>query len=62
MLDSSGLGVLVGALRRMTVAGGDLVVVCSSPRVLELFVQCRLDRVFEIRSSLADLSTGTRRG
>ena len=62
MLDSVGLGVLVGALRRITAAGGDLVVVCSTPRLLEVLAQCRLDRVFEIRSNLADLTGGIRHG
>src|SRR4051812_6578727 len=60
MLDSAGLGVLVGALRRVTATGGDLVIVCSAPRLLELLAQCRLDRVFEIRSRLADVTDGTR--
>ena len=62
MLDSAGLGVPVGALRRMTASGGDLVVVCSTRRLLDLLAQCRLDRVFEIRASLADVTGGMRRG
>jgi anti-sigma B factor antagonist len=62
MLDSAGLGVLVGALRRLTASGGDLVVVCSTPRLLDLLAQCRLDRVFEIRPRLADVTGGIRRG
>jgi anti-sigma B factor antagonist len=57
MLDSTGLGVLVGALRRITAAGGDLVIVCSTPRLLELLAQCRLDRVFEIRPTVADVTS-----
>ena len=61
MLDSTGLGVLVGALRRITAAGGDLVIVCSAPRLLDLLAQCRLDRIFEIRPSVADVASGTGR-
>ena len=42
-LDSTGLGVLVGGLRRIGAAGGDLLLVCSTPRLLDLLTQCRLD-------------------
>ncbi|HKA02899.1 MAG TPA: STAS domain-containing protein [Acidimicrobiales bacterium] len=53
-LDSLGLGVLLGGLRRMRTTGGDLALVCTNPRLLEVLASCRLDRVFEIYASVAD--------
>jgi anti-sigma B factor antagonist len=61
-LDSTGLGVLVGGLRRIVAAGGDLLLVCSTPRLLDLLTQCRLDRVFEIHASVADIAGAVPRG
>ena len=61
-LDSMGLGVLVGGLRRTRAAGGDLVLVCSTARVLELLTLTRLDRVFEIAPTVSALSGACRRG
>jgi len=53
LLDSVGLGVLIGGLRRMRATGGDVAVVCTTPRLTELLTLCRLDRVFEIHASVA---------
>jgi anti-sigma B factor antagonist len=53
-LDSLGLGVLLGGLRRMHTTGGDLALVCTNSRLLGLLASCRLDRVFEIHRSVAD--------
>ncbi len=53
-LDSTGLGVLIGVLRRLNAVGGELRVVCSTPRILELFTLTGLDRVFDLRPSVAD--------
>ena len=47
-IDDAGLGALVGALRRARVHGGDVVLVCSSAELLELFALTRLDRAFAI--------------
>jgi anti-sigma B factor antagonist len=55
-IDSLGLGVLVGGLRRIKGTGGDLVLVCTAPRLLDVLAQCRLDRVFEIYQTVADAS------
>ena len=51
-LDSTGLGVLIGLLRRIRLAGGDLRVVCTTPHVVELFTVTGLDRVFDLRPSV----------
>jgi anti-sigma B factor antagonist len=51
-LDSTGLGVLVGGLKRLRSHDGDLGLVCSQPRVLKVFEITGLTKVFEIYDSL----------
>lgn len=53
-LDSTGLGVLIGVLRRINAVGGELRLVCSTPHILDLFTLTGLDRVFDLRASVAD--------
>lgn len=48
-IDSAGLGTLIGAHRRLSALGGELVVQCSSERVLRLFRLTGLDQVLQIR-------------
>ena len=48
-IDSTGLSVLLNALRRITRSGGQLMLVCSNPTVLRLFEITRLDTTFDIR-------------
>jgi anti-sigma B factor antagonist len=56
-IDSTGLSVLLNALRRITRAGGRLALVCTNPTVLRLFEITRLDTTFglhaDLRSALA---------
>ena len=47
-LDSAGLGILVGALKRARTAGGELELVCTSRDVLKPLEITGLDRVFTI--------------
>ena len=51
-IDSSGLGVLVGALRRAREAGGELRVVCDKESIVKIFRITGLDRVFPLLSKL----------
>lgn len=51
-IDSTGLGVLIGALKRVRSHDGDLMLICSEPRVLRVFEITGLDRVFTIHPSL----------
>ena len=51
-LDSFGLGVVIGALKRARSHGGDLLIVCNRPRLLDLFVLTNLTRVFAIHPSI----------
>ncbi|MBS3957321.1 MAG: STAS domain-containing protein [Clostridiales bacterium] len=47
-IDSSGLGVLVGALRRAKENGGSVRLVCSRDNILKIFRITGLDKVFPI--------------
>ena len=51
-IDSSGLGVIVGALRRSRAHDGDLVLVCPSPEIWRAFELCDLDRIFKFHADL----------
>jgi anti-sigma B factor antagonist len=50
-IDSTGLSVLLNALRRITRAGGALVLVCTNPTVLRLFEVTKMDTTFTIVGS-----------
>src|ERR687895_1614951 len=60
-IDSSSLGVLIGAHRRLKLRGGSLVVVCANEAIAKTFKITGLDGVFTIAPSVdAALSdTGT---
>ena len=47
-LDSTGLGVLVGALKRLRAAGGGLSLVCDKEPLLKIFRITALDQVFPL--------------
>ncbi|MDA3646776.1 STAS domain-containing protein [Saccharopolyspora indica] len=47
-LDSTALGVLVGALKRIRAVDGDVVLVCTADRLLKIFRITRLTEVFPI--------------
>lgn len=51
-LDSTGLGVLVGGLKRLRSHDGDLVLVCTQQRILRVFEITGLTKVFLIRDSI----------
>jgi anti-sigma B factor antagonist len=51
-IDSSGLGVLVGALRRAREAGGDMRVVSGHDTVARILRITGLDRVFSLHATL----------
>lgn len=53
-LDSTGLGVLVGGLKRVRSEGGSLDIVCTQPRLLKIFEITGLDKVFGLHGSLED--------
>jgi anti-sigma B factor antagonist len=51
-LDSTGLGVLVGGLKRLRSNDGDLGLVCTQSRILKVFEITGLTKVFPIFDSL----------
>lgn len=53
-LDSTALGVLVGALKRCRESGGDLPLVISEPRILKVFEITGLTGVFPIHATVED--------
>ncbi|MGP0030184.1 MAG: STAS domain-containing protein [Acidimicrobiales bacterium] len=56
-LDSTALGVLVGALKRCREQGGELRLVVTEPRIVKIFEITGLTTVFRIVDSLAALGT-----
>src|SRR5213592_4592547 len=57
-LDSTGLGVLVGALKRLRGVDGELSLVCNQERLLKIFRITGLDRVFTLYSSVEAATAG----
>ncbi|MDH6119266.1 STAS domain-containing protein [Kitasatospora sp. GAS204B] len=58
-LDSTGLGVLVGGLKRVRAHEGSLRLVCTQERILKIFRITGLTKVFPIHSSVADAVSAT---
>lgn len=52
-LDSTGLGVLVGALKRVRHVQGSMRLVCTSERLLKIFRITGLHEIFAIHKSVA---------
>ncbi len=57
-LDSTGLGVLVGGLKRARSHEGSLQLVCDQEKILKVFRITGLTKVFPIHASLAGALTG----
>ncbi|QBI19325.1 anti-sigma factor antagonist [Egibacter rhizosphaerae] len=53
-LDSTGLGVLVGGLKRVRSHDGSLALVCDQERILKIFRITGLTKVFPIHDSLSE--------
>ncbi len=51
-LDSTGLGALVAALKRLRIKDGEIRVVCDTGHVRKVFEITSLDRVFAMHESL----------
>ena len=62
-LDSTGLGVLVGGLKRVRAHDGSLDLVCTQERILKIFRITGLTKVFGIHETVdqAIAAKGTRR-
>lgn len=53
-IDSTGLGVMVGAAKRMRMIEGGFRIVCSQAHLNDLFKITRLNEVFDLYESLED--------
>lgn len=53
-VDSSGLGIVLGVLRRVRQADGTLRIVVVEPQVLGLLQLLELDRILDLRPSIED--------
>ena len=53
-IDSTGLGVLMGAAKRVRSAGGDIRLVTAGSRLAELIELTRLDRVLDVFDSVSE--------
>ena len=58
-LDSTGLGVLVGGLKRVRAHEGSLRLVCTQERILKIFRITGLTKVFPIHDSVEDAISAT---
>lgn len=56
-LDSTGLGVLVGALKRVKAHDGSLSLVCTQDKILKIFKITGLTKVFPIHDSVEDAAS-----
>ena len=54
-IDSTTLGVLIGAVKRLRPSGGSLGLVCSDPNIRKIFEITGLDKVFPIEESRDDV-------
>ncbi|MRR11116.1 anti-sigma factor antagonist, partial [bacterium] len=53
-IDSSGLGVLVGGMRRVKERSGSLRLVCTRENILKIFRITGLDKVFPVFGTVAE--------
>ena len=58
-IDSTGLGVLVGVLKRIRARGGSLSLVCQREGLLRVFTITGLEKVFAIYSSVDEATEPT---
>jgi anti-sigma B factor antagonist len=61
-IDSSSLGVLIAAHRRLSLGGGRLVIACDVPAVLNTFKITGLDSVLEVVPTRQDALTSDAAG
>lgn len=58
-MDSFGLGVIVGGLKRAAAQDGELVLICSRSRLRQLLDLTRLTEIVRVERSLGDIGPPT---
>ena len=58
-LDSTGLGVLVGGLKKVRAHDGSLQLICTQERLLKIFLITGLAKVFTIHDSVASAAAAS---
>jgi anti-sigma B factor antagonist len=61
-LDSTGLGVLVGGLKRVRTNDGSLRIVCTQERLLKIFRITGLTKVFPIHDTVDEAAAAAMKG
>jgi len=62
-LDSTGLGILIGGVKRMKEQGGSMLLVGPSARITRIFEITGLNRIFDVFTTESEaLSAGSARG
>jgi anti-sigma B factor antagonist len=51
-MDSAGLGALIGGVRRVREAGGEVVVACSRPTIAKLLMTTGFDRIVTVSETV----------
>jgi anti-sigma B factor antagonist len=54
-IDSIGLGVIIGALKRLQPVGGELAVICSDHRIRTVFEMTRLDTIVPVHADVDEV-------
>jgi len=54
-MDSTGLGVLVAALKKTRMEGGSIRLICNRNNIMKVFTITGLDKVFAIYDNLSEL-------
>lgn len=60
-IDSTTLGVLMGAVKRLRPSGGELTIVCRDPNIRKIFEITLLDRIFSIHETVEEAVDQLRR-
>jgi len=58
-IDSFGIGVVIGALKRVRQRAGELALVCPEPRVRRVFELCDIDRILTLHRDLDEVADPT---
>jgi stage II sporulation protein AA (anti-sigma F factor antagonist) len=49
LMDSSGVGVILGRVRKLKYSGGNVTAIHLNDRILHIFIRCGLDKVVQIQ-------------